>query len=361
MKSNLQRRAGQSWLVLAVFYLVSISSVFAIEKRAAKEIKQLTIGTYNVRNLFEENGEIYEKKRSLGMVVEVATPNREPVPLKSLDAVQKMARAIKDNHYDILVLEEVENIEALKIFNRDFLNNEYDSYLIEGNDVRGIDVGFYVKKDLPFFIEHKTHKTETWRDPINGNKVSTLFSRDLPLMLFKLKKTGKPLFALFGTHFKSKLDRKGDPESRVLRKAQVERASALIKSYQAKWGKDTPVLIAGDFNGEIAREKEFTSLKKVAALSDSLDLVKPALTKDERVTHTYHPKDGTIWSQLDAVLVNDAAAELVESGEVYRYKDSQGAPWPLPTSFMETMKNPSDHFPVRIEFNFAELFDRNER
>lgn len=370
MKSLFWGRQAKGLVAVVVVYSLGLPGFsYALEKalpkRDVQSMKELVVGAFNVRNLFEESDQIYSRKgprfglaADLMPTIDLLPTSGGSVPLKTLSQLQGMAKAIFENGYDILVLEEVENIRALEIFNEEFLDGAYKPYLIEGNDMRGIDVGFYVKTDLPFHIEARSHKSETWKDPLNGGKVAKLFSRDFPAMIFRLKKAGAPLFTLFGTHFKSKISRAGDPESRMLRGAQVQRASEIVKDYEQEFGSDMPLLVAGDFNGEIDREKEFVSLKKVAKLMDSLDLVKPALSDEERVTHTYHPKTGTIWSQLDAVMVNAAAKTMVEDAEVYRYKDSQGRPWPLPKTYMETTKNPSDHFPLRVELDFQEMLAR---
>ena len=69
----------------------------------------------------------------------------------TLDTMQLTARAIADTNADIICLQEVDNIETLKSFEREFLTDlpggRYSQiHLIEGNDGRGIDVALIARK-----------------------------------------------------------------------------------------------------------------------------------------------------------------------------------------------------------------------
>lgn len=345
--------------ILALFFcLFSVGQDFSknnVEKKPVESVKALNVGSYNLLNLFEEKGHIHGKKKSFFSVIEdLSRPIDEP--LKTLEALKNEAKIILDNDYDVLSVEEVENLEALSAFSNEFLAGKYDSYLIEGNDPRGIDVGFLVKSTLPFQIEQRTHREETWEDPTQGNKKVRIFSRDLPALIFKLEKKEKPVMVFFGTHFKSKRDRPNDPESRILRQAQVERASQIVKNYEKEFGSELPIFLAGDFNGEIAHEKEFEALHSIASMTDSFDVVSPPLSEQERITHSYFPKDGQPkWAQLDAVLVNQSAGRFITKAKVARYQDNNGQELPIPKSFSDVKKNPSDHYPVEASLDFERL------
>ena len=326
------------------------------EKLELAGIKTLQVGSYNLLNLFEKKGKIHEGKSPLfHLIPEGRRPLEEA--LKTLEDLKAQAQIILNNKYDVLAVSEVENLEALRALSIEFLGGKYDSYLIEGNDPRGIDVGFLVKSSLPFHIEQRTHKFETWEDPTQGGKKSRVFSRDLPALLFRTKKNESPVMVYFGTHFKSKRDRAHDPESRLLRKAQVERASLIIKAYEKEFGTETPIFLAGDFNGEIKEEKEFSALRQVAELEDTFDVVNPPLSKKERITHSYFPKDGNPkWAQLDAVMVNLMGTQFVTEAKVPHYHDENGNEIPIPESFDELKKTqPSDHYPVHVELDMSQL------
>lgn len=314
----------------------------------------LRVGSYNFLNLFEKNGHIHEAFEKL---VTLFPQARRPLEqaLKSFKNLKAQAKTIEENNYDVLAVEEVENLAALAAFSEEFLAGAYDSYLIEGNDPRGIDVGFLVKSDLPFEIEQRTHQEEVWNDPTQDGKKSKVFSRDFPSLIFRQSKKSAPLMVVFGTHFKSKRDRPRDPLSKILRKAQVDRASEIVKEYEGEFGKHTPIFVAGDFNGVISKEKEFDSLKEVAHLTDAFDVVSPPLSEEDRITHSYFPKEGRPkWAQLDAVLANQPAAELIKEARVNRYTDHKGDEIPVPQSFEELRKTqPSDHYPVQVEMDLS--------
>jgi len=368
--NSLQHRAGFRNLLLAVVLLSRLGwsqtppeeaqETFSKQnhpKKSLESLGSLQVGAYNLLNLFEKNGKIHD--RGPQNLFTIFPEGRRPMEeaLKTLKDLKAQAKVILNNQYDILTVVEVENLKALSAFSNEFLDGEYDSYLIEGNDPRGIDVGFLVRSSLPFEVEQRTHRYETWDDPTQGGENTRLFSRDLPVLIFRTEKNSKPAMIYFGTHFKSKRDRPNDPESRILRQAQVERSSNIIKVYEKEFGNYVPIFLTGDFNGEIAHEKEFASLNRVASLSDSFDVVSPPLTDGERITHSFFPKDGRPKrTQLDAVMVNEAATKFVNKANVPHYHDENGDEIPLPQSYEELHKTqPSDHYPVHVELDFKSL------
>ncbi|UPT73583.1 MAG: hypothetical protein M0D55_17240 [Elusimicrobiota bacterium] len=187
-----------------------------------------------------------------------------------------------------------------------------------------------------------------------------MFSRDLTSLVVRAEPGGKPLFVLFGTHFKSKRDRDGrDPESRIMRGAQVRRSAEIIGRYRKEFGRDVPVMIAGDFNGVVPDEPEFRPLFEAAGLIDAFDAAPNPPSGKDRVTHTFHPRGGaTHQGQMDAILVSKSLRGAVKAAEVYRYKDDQGRAKPIPRTYEERSQNPSDHFPVILTLDFAPIRDR---
>ncbi len=322
--------------------------------RTLESIKQLKIGSYNVLNLFENVGKHIPDPENPGKLKKVS----EAKP-KEEWSLREQGKIILENGLDIVTLAEVENIAALRDFNERFLAGKYNVYLIEGNDERGIDIAFLVKKDLPFIVEQRSHKDEMWRDPISGGAEKTLFSRDLTSLVVRAAGRPEPLFVLFGTHYKSKRDRAaGDPESNILRAAQVQRSAEIVARYRKEFGADTPILFAGDFNGEVGKEEAFRPLFEAAGLTDSFDAAPNPPSDKDRITHTYHPKGGaTRYGQMDAVLVSKGLRGAVQSATVYRYKNPDGTERPIPATYEERQKNPSDHFPVIVTLDFAPIRD----
>lgn len=327
-------------------------------KRAVSEIKELNFGTYNVLNLeFSPGRYVYDE--ALGQ--KVFKPAMIKKPEWQLDGI---AKAIKEENLDIVVLQEVEGLEPLKYFNNKYFKNAYQEILIEGNDGRGINIGFLIKKDLPLKIHVETHKDITWVDPLKaelGEK--KLFSRDVPVLHIRRLDTSDldaPDLIVMGTHYKSQRDRAGDVGSAILRKAQVEKTVEIADFYQKQYGKKINIVMAGDFNGDIHRNPEFKSLFESKVFQDSFDVLGKKIDPKDRVTHTFHPRGGnTEYNQLDGVLVNPNASKAVKDVKVYRYKDEAGKVKPLPKTWDERETNPSDHFMLKTVFDFQKLFGRN--
>src|SRR5579871_1320378 len=166
-----------------------------VPKRQLEQMDELTVGTYNVENFFLQEGK--QKPGKHGPVA----------PQKPDGKIAGVGRALADMNLDVAVIEEVESVDALELLNKRFLDNKYTPILVKGNDARGINVGFLVKKDLPFVIEDDSFRKETWVDPRVRHKEQTLlFSRDLPVLVFRTPgapKTAPPLFIFAGTHYKS--------------------------------------------------------------------------------------------------------------------------------------------------------------
>ena len=325
-------------------------------KRSLESIGELKIGAYNLENLFDHVGSFEPDPKNPGKM----RPVKNDSGPKDEKALLEQAALILREDFDVLTVSEVENIEALRDFNERFLGGIYDVHLIEGNDERGIDVAFLVKKDLPLVVEHRSHKDETWDDPLWGPG-RKLFSRDLPVLLFRTETDPKPLFALFGTHYKSKRDRdKRDKESNFLRGAQVQRTAEIIARYRAEFGEDLPIMLAGDFNGALGEEDAFKPLYEAAGLTDAFDASPNPPSARDRISHTYHPRAGKNHpKQMDGILVSKGLRGTVKSATAVRYVGPDGRERPMPTSHEERSANPSDHFPIKVVFDFKAIRERN--
>ncbi len=342
-------------------YLVAADTT--TPKRALEKIEELKVGTYNVENLFMHLGH-HEPAEDGNM--RRMTPQKN----KPITKIQGVARAILDMNLDIVALEEVENIEALEELNTEFLESRYIPVLVRGNDPRGIEVAFLIKKDLPFEIENFSFKNETWVDSRrDSDRPSKLFSRDLPALIVRAKgqpKDSKPLFVFMGTHYKSKRasnnpnSQNQDPESSIVRGAQVDRTVDIIARLKEEYGQDLPVMMAGDFNGSVRFEPEFTPLRSRGNMTDAFDAMRTKVSDTERTTHVYFPDRGAEadQNQIDAVFVSPELKDLVVDARVYRYKDANGRPFPMPKTKKLRDRNPSDHWPVMVTLKFKPLRDR---
>jgi hypothetical protein len=125
---------------------------------------------------------------------------------KPAAAQQALAARIAAVDADVLALQEVENLDALRRFNRDLLAQPYAyEVLVEGNDPRFIDVA--VLSRLPI-ANVTTHRFEVHPD----DPMTPVFGRDLLELQVFNQTRGRKLLTLFVTHLKSKFVPFDDPD-----------------------------------------------------------------------------------------------------------------------------------------------------
>lgn len=326
------------------------NSARAAHVRPLDSIQELKLMTYNVLNLRQNVGR-YEYLPDGSY--------RQVLPPEPIDAIQTegIARVIREENPDAILFQEIEGgLDTLEKFNQDFLKQSYSPYLIGGNDERGIHIGIMLKKDLPLSVELQTHRDLTWIDPLAQEKgPRPVFSRDIPAVLLRTEKQSQdsqPLLILLGNHGKSKRPRPGDPDSVRLRSAQYEAAAGIINGYKEKFGKNTRIVLGGDFNTSID-SPELAPLYRGAGMKEAFTLLDNPPPVSERVTHTFHPRDGpTDYNQIDGFLLSPGIQDEVKNVRVYRYKDANGKELPIPSTYEARGKNPSDHFPVVMTLDF---------
>ncbi|MFC9846529.1 endonuclease/exonuclease/phosphatase family protein [Streptomyces sp. NPDC060223] len=153
-------------------------------------------------------------------------------------AVENTARVIAAVDADILLTVEVEDRLTLARFNEQVLGDALKkqpypySMLIDGNDIRGIDVGILSRHPVTSVRSHIF-------DP--GPSFRPLFSRDCAE--FEIDVFGTPLWVL-GNHFKSQRGGGGGG----LRQAQAERTRDI---YRAALQRSARVVVAGDLNAPL--------------------------------------------------------------------------------------------------------------
>ncbi len=270
----------------------------------------LTLGTFNVENLFLRYTQLAPKDRK---------GNPKPVDPEKLTALSYTralqdaspvgdalrswtAKVILENAPDVLAVQEVESLEALDKFNRDFLKNAYPYLiLIDGNDARLIDVGLLSKFD---FTAIRTHRFE----PKGAAPTRRIFARDC-LEVELAPAPGKTL-RLYINHLTSKLPKKDKKTGKIThgedrRRGQATRLAGILRD---RHGPDLHgnFAVLGDFNAG-PREPELQPL-----LGLGLDNVVARLPDaSERWTHFYSgaPKGQRPVEQLDYVLLSpDLAA-----------------------------------------------------
>jgi hypothetical protein len=287
-------------------------------------------------------------------------------PNKPIAQVRAIAQAIREMDPDILMMCEVGGMESLSNFSRYFLDDCYVPYLIEGNSDRGIDLGYLVRRTLPFKYDLISHKhrsidflypheklsQETGYDHLRSARLTShRFSRDvLELRMFE-EGSDVPVLIILLVHLKSQLDRNRiDPQGRDRRRAELEKLVKIYGEISEEFRGQAPILLGGDFNGAASLsnpDPEFSALYRDTLLRDALEIA--GVPQDERFTHMQiHPRREALNKQLDYIFVPpELSARLDrENTWVYRFKDEMGMTMLIPRTLNEKKLLPSDHYPL---------------
>lgn len=166
------------------------------------------------------------------------------VKAKDKVATEKVAERIVDMDLDVIAVQEVENIDILKEFNRVNLDGLYDHVvLIEGNDPRLIDVGVMSKLPIGAVTSFQTAVHPS--DPNHR-----VFGRDLQeVEILNASRTMK-LFTLYNNHLKSHY---GDDDNNGQGKAandgrRTRQAETIQRIVGQRMRTDARYVITGDMN-----------------------------------------------------------------------------------------------------------------
>src|SRR4029078_778943 len=127
----------------------------------------------------------------------------------------------------------------------------YQAYLMEGNDIGGIDVGYLVKSRITVVDVAQVGKEATSTDPTPG-KPALLNARPSLVMRIRVPRASGPDYALtlIDNHLRS-LSGVDDPADgnrvRTKRRAQAEFLAGVIQARQAA-DPDERILSVGDYN-----------------------------------------------------------------------------------------------------------------
>jgi endonuclease/exonuclease/phosphatase family metal-dependent hydrolase len=267
----------------------------------------LSVATWNVKNFFDENDDPAHQD-------DLPTAAEVKAKIKALGAALRQLKA------DVLALQEVENRQLLdRLVSEELSSLQYKHVrLLEGNDVRGIDVALLSRYPVPKAISHV-------KDVFKGVPPDTQnygFSRDCLEATIE-PAAGRRLILLIN-HLRAS-DGTNYQESVARREAQAQRVREIADATLAAHP-DANLAVVGDLN-DTPDSKTIQLLRDGApALRDLLTLV-PA---DQRYTHAKK-------SQLDYIL----AAPGLDSDLIQGSVRADHA-----TVFGDT----SDHFPVLARF-----------
>lgn len=289
---------------------------------------------------------------------------------KSLKKTNDIAKALKEINADVILLCEVGGFESLKNFNFLFMDEAYSPCLIEGNSERSIDVGFLIRKNLPFYFDLQSnknrpinylypHERESLMQgyPVKGGKIATTgshkFSRDVAELRLFTQDKEKPFLIILLAHLKSRLDPdRVDPNGFERRRAELRTLLEIYKELEIVHSQ-LPMIIAGDLNGNASlhnTDEEFKEIYTTTSLKDVLEVTNLPLEK--RATY-YQVRNGSRAEgrQIDFAFMSPSIQPLVkqDTTHVYRYKDERGLERDTPRNMEAKLSLPSDHYPLVFE------------
>lgn len=275
---------------------------------------------------------------------------------------------------DVIGFQEVENLSTLQALatkiNNDAVaasqpNPGYQAFLVEGNDVGGIDVGFLVKNTISVSSVTQFGLTDTYINPVDGTP-DTL--NDRPPLVLVASKNGYA-FTVIVNHLRSLNGIDDETVSgastnggrvRAKRRAQAEFLATLIQNRLTS-NPNERIIALGDFNAFQFNDGYVDSIGTIkgtptaagGAVLTSPDLLNPDLTNlvdletpNERYSFVF---DGSAQT-LDHVLVTPNIL-----GDFARINHARNnADFPEGPTYRNDPNRPerlSDHDPVVVAFN----------
>lgn len=216
------------------------------------------VGTFNLNNLFSrfnfkatissinqgDNALTVRYEFSDSANFRLRTFMGRLVKAKDKAKTQKIADRILEMDLDVLAVQEAENIDILKEFNRENLGGLYDNVvLIEGNDPRLIDVG--VMSKLPIGA---ASSFQTAVHPADPNK--RVFGRDLQEVEILNSSRTMRLFTLYNNHLKSHFgdDDNGGQGQASNDDRRTKQAETIQRIVSQRMRSDARFVITGDMN-----------------------------------------------------------------------------------------------------------------
>ncbi len=283
-----------------------------------KAADELTIASFNMERFFDT---VNDSSTSDVVLTATAFANR----------LNKASLAIRDvmRTPDIIGVEEMENLSTLEAVAAKVDTDaetagapapHYQAYLVEGNDIGGIDVGFLVKGSVKVIDVTQIGKDATYTNPTTGNP-ATLHDRP-PLVLrasFGSDSAARPLPVTVIVNHPLSLtsidDPTDGPRARAKRVAQAEFLANYIQSRQAA-DRGENIVAVGDFNsfpfndgyvdfmgiveGHAAPADQVVAYGSATVNPALTDLGEVALAADQKYTYNFNGSAQV----LDHVVVN---------------------------------------------------------
>lgn len=215
--------------------------------------REVTVGSFNIENFFDDevNSSNVEKEATLPKDIFQNRLNKVSLAIRNVLSMP-----------DVLGIVEVENLKVLRKIadkiNADAVaaggpSPKYVAYLEEGNDIRGIDVGFLVKSTKVKVVETKQLAKNEKLNYGNGFPDEKLFDRTPLLLRAEVidAKAQKPLaFTVIVSHLKSYRGIDDDKDGDRIRNKRRLEAEWLANFVQERQKADPAerLLLCGDFN-----------------------------------------------------------------------------------------------------------------
>ena len=377
--------------------------------RAKLQPMSLRIATFNVENLmhrFDFSGfrNQLNQDRTLSLFeikdeAEYRLLEQARMMAHTDDTRQLTALAIADTRADIICLQEVDDVEALRAFEYGYLfkmvgEGYRNKYTSTGNDMRGIDVAVMMREETRHgqpieFVRMTSHAHVTYEafglhtpelEALGNQPNERIFRRDC--LEIDVMIGGRPL-TIYSVHFKSMgSPRNGLSGRESTMPVRIAEAKAVRRIIEDRFGKDHAAkkrwMICGDLNdyrqrtvigGDAFSGYSFDVVDEVATSSVDVlteggfceNVVERRPVEDRwTLYHTRGPQERHL-CQLDYILLSPALARSNAGAmpDIVR----RGQPWrtPIPPG-QEVERYPrtgwdrpkaSDHCPVAITLDIA--------
>lgn len=372
---------------------------------AAMSLRLATFNVENLMNRFDFSGyrnQLNEDRAlalfEIGSEAEYQLLEKARAIAHADDMRQLTALAIAETRADIICMQEVDNIEALKAFEYGYLfkmvgQGYQQKYTTSGNDSRGIDVAVMMRAETAHgqpieFVRMTSHAHVTFEEfglhtpelaALGQEPFERIFRRDC--LEIDVKVGGKPL-TIYSVHFKSmgspRNGLNGREATMPIRNAEARAVRRIIEN---RFGKDHTAdkrwVICGDLNdyrerivigGDAFQGYNFTPVDETVSCLDVFlgdgfaeNLVERRPEMDRwTLYHTRGPQERHL-CQLDYILASPSMArtnsqavpDIVRRGQPWRTIFPPGqdvdryprAGWDRPKA--------SDHCPVAVTLDIA--------
>lgn len=319
----------------------------------------IKVGTFNLNNLFSRfnfRGAITKIKKGDGAMTvryefadeatyRIRTYKGKLVKSKDEKDTEKIAQRLLDIDVDVMAVQEVENIDILKEFNRDYLGGLYRHLvLVEGNDPRLIDVAVLSKLPIGAVTSFQTAT-----HPSDQNK--RVFGRDLlEVEVWNQSRTMR-LFTLYNNHLKSHY---GDADNGGQGKLanddrRTKQAEVVEQIVSRRRGVDSRFIITGDMN-DAPDAAPLSSMLTIGGQSLVNGLADPTEIGDMKSEKPGEEPASTAWTHrfkptgqppehelYDQIWLSSALAPALEGGFIARRHNLTG--------------DGSDHDPAWVELD----------